>query len=363
MKILLFGEFSGFMNCLKNGLNLLGHEVFLVSRGDGYRNYPADFRWDKHPGPNLHRFERDFVKANFWWHRKLLRGYDIVLFINPNNVDLNEKYNKPIYDYIIENNNKIYLSGSGDTKMMFDFWYNSNTKYRHYYEGYLLENPNHPFKTCDHLRKWEEELLSKIDGYIPIWYEYAEPFRKYDCIKNTIRIPIDLNSQPYRPNRLNDGKLLFYHGMTRACKGTRFIKPAFEKMQKYCGDVATFVCTDKLLPFNEYMELVNKTNVIVDDANSYSIAMNGLFSLSKGRLVMGGAEPVANRELGIEGVNPVYNINPDVEQICDVIKQIIDNRENIEELGLKGRKFVEKYHNYIDIAKQYVQLWEKDLNN
>lgn len=31
MKILLFGEFSGFFNCLKDGLMALGHEVFLLA--------------------------------------------------------------------------------------------------------------------------------------------------------------------------------------------------------------------------------------------------------------------------------------------------------------------------------------------
>lgn len=48
MKILLFGEFSGFFTCLKDGLTALGHEVFLASSGDGFKNYPSDFRWDSH---------------------------------------------------------------------------------------------------------------------------------------------------------------------------------------------------------------------------------------------------------------------------------------------------------------------------
>ena len=29
----------------------------------------------------------------------------------------------------------------------------------------------------------------------------------------------------------------------------------------------------------------------------------------------------------------------------------------IEDLGLKGRKFVEQYHDYIDIAQQYVDIF------
>lgn len=103
------------------------------------------------------------------------------------------------------------------------------------------------------------------------------------------------------------------------------------------------------------MALVSRINVILDDANSYSIAMNGLFALSMGKIVMGGAEPEGNGELGISNVNPVINIEPNVDQICSQIEYIIHNREKIEEWGCLSRKFVEEYHNPIDIAKNTVR--------
>ena len=42
MKILLIGEYSGFHNSLKKGLQQLGHTVVLVGDGDNYKNYPVD---------------------------------------------------------------------------------------------------------------------------------------------------------------------------------------------------------------------------------------------------------------------------------------------------------------------------------
>ena len=362
MKILLFGEFSGLMNCLKDGLVQLGNEVFLASNGDTFKNFPSDFRWDikwmKH-----NRYKQFFDAANIWMHKGLLKGYDIVLFVDPQLVSTFRFVNDPIYKYIIKNNNKIYLSGSGDTKNVFDFWYNSDTKYRSYYEGYIVKDPHYKLlENKRHMKEWEDELMTLIDGYIPIWYEYAEPFRNSPKLRKTIRIPIAINSQEYQPNIVRDGKVVFYHGITRECKGTRFIKAAFEQMKKDYSDRAEFILAEKL-PFNEYMKVIERSNVIIDDANSFSIAMNGLFSLLKGKVIMGGAEPVANKELGIDGVNPVFNINPDVDQICEVMKYIIDNQSHMEEWGKQGRLFVEKYHNSYDIAKQYMDLWEHDLNS
>ena len=362
MKILLFGEFSGFMNCLKDGLVQLGHEVFLASNGDNKKNFPSDFRWDKCV-KFRNQFTQFFYAGNIWWHKDLLKGYDAVLFMDPHLVSSFRFVNDPIYKYIIKNNKKIYLSGSGDTKMMFDFWYNSDTKYRHYYEGYLIENPNYKYFTDKHnYRKWEEELLELIDGYIPIWYEYAEPFRNYDKLKKTIRIPIAIDSQNYAPNVIRNDRVVFYHGVTRECKGTRYIKAAFERMTQEYSEHAEFIIAEKL-PFVEYMKVIERANVIVDDANSYSIAMNGLFSMLKGKVVMGGAEQIANKELGIDDDNPVFNINPDPNQICETIKYIIDNRDKIEKWGKRSHDFVKKYHHSIDIAKVYEDLWKKDLAN
>lgn len=360
MKILLFGEFSGFMNCLKDGLVQLGHEVFLASNGDGYKDYPSDFRWDAHMRPYLGKASMFFNLANVLAHRKILSGFDVVLLIAPHNISKLPFLNKPAYNMLFENNNKVFLSGSGDNEMMYNFWYNSATKYHDYYEGYHIDSPG-KYGNNKSALKWEEELMNRIDGYIPIWYEYAEPFRHYACIKPTVRIPINVKNYEYKDNVVKDDKVVFYHGMTRACKGTRFIKPAFEKMQEKYKGKAEFICAGAL-PFNEYMKVVERTNVIVDDANSFSIAMNGLFSLAKGKLIMGGAESVANRELGIEGVNPVFNICPEVDQICCVIENIMENKDKITEFGLKGRMFVETYHNHVDIAQKYIDIFTKELN-
>lgn len=359
MKILLFGEYSGFFNCLKDGLVALGHDVFLASNGDYTKNYPSDFRWDSHRSNNWGKFAPFYNVANIMLHKKLFMGYDVVLLIGPNNISQYTWLNRIPYDFLRKHNKKVYLSGAGISAHLFDYWYNSHEKYKSYMEGYLVQNPNCRFKSNKRLLEWEDELMNHIDGYIPIWYEYYEPFKDYASCRNIVRIPINPNQFEYKPNIVED-KVVFYHGSRSECKGTRFIKAAFEKMQKHFGDKGEFVCAG-MLPFNEYMKLVERTNVIVDDANSYSVAMNGFFSMLKGKLIMGGAEPVANKMYGYEN-NPIFNICPDVDQICDTMIDILNRKDEIEMIGKQGRKFVEKYHDYKQIAQQYIDIFNKDLN-
>ncbi len=362
MKILLFGEYSGLFNCLKDGLVANGHDVFLASDGNGFKNYPSDYRWDtKLP---VGRFKRIFEIGKIFYEKKLFSGYDAVLLIAPTIFSHYRCFFEPVFNMLINNNEKVFLSGAGMEAIGFNYWYASNEKYHNYVKGYFNdENPvtrkyGRAMYGNQKLMDWGYELLDRINGYIPIWYEYAQPFRTHPKLKETIRIPINVSKYQYKPNKVGD-KIVFFHGIAsrRTCKGTSFIVEAFDRMRAKYGDVAEFRAVGGL-PFDEYMKLLDNTNVILDDANSYSIAMNGLFSLAKGKIVMGGAEPVANAELKLE-YNPVYNLTPDVDQICDCIEDVIRRKEEIEAIGLQGRKFVEEYHDYRDVARKYVEVFNE----
>lgn len=366
MKILLFGEFSGLFTCLKRGLVELGHEVFFVSDGNGFKDYPSDFRYDSHKSARFGRFRAPYNTCNLYLHRHLLKGFDIVYLMDPNLISRHVGLNAPIYRYILKHNKKVFLCGAGDTAIMIDYWLKTDEKYHNYVDGILAphrKSGRTPLYLKPELKEWENELMNSVDGYIPIWYEYAQPFRNYKSTLKTVRIPIPYQDFDYKPNVVKD-KIVFFHGVSTRpqAKGTPYIKEAFRLMEQKYGDVAEFHCAGGL-PFNEYMDLVSRTNVILDDANSYSIAMNGLFSLAKGKIVMGGAEPEGNKELGIDGVNPVINLKPDVGQICSQIEYVIENKDKIEAWGLAGRKFVEQYHDYIQIAKEYELIFKKALEN
>ncbi len=356
MRILLFGEYSGLFNSLKKGLLEEGHEVTTASDGNGYKNFPRDVDWKSNP--KLGRIQHIVELSKLFQQRSLLKGYDVVLMISPSVFSRYRLVNKPVADFLIKNNGKVFLSGAGMTPVVAQYWFNSSDKYHGYLVGNIEDNPSLGKRLHADAAKWEYELLDMINGYIPIWYEYAQPFKNHPKFTKTLRIPIDLSDHKYVPNVIKD-KIVFFHGVPSRvhAKGTPYIQEAFSKMRDKYEDKAEFICAGGL-PFNEYMNLVARTNVILDDANSCSIAMNGLFSLAKGKIVMGGAEPIANKELGLEW-NPVYNLCPNVDQICSCIEDVINKKEQIKEMGLKGRRFVEQYHDCRDVAKQYVEIFEK----
>ncbi len=96
MRILLIGEFSRLHNSLKEGLELLGHEVCIVANGDGFKNYPVDLstkaKWCESKIGTLFRkaihkiTHFDVIKLEFgirfYFHLNQLKNFDVVQLIN-----------------------------------------------------------------------------------------------------------------------------------------------------------------------------------------------------------------------------------------------------------------------------------------
>lgn len=357
----MIGEYSGYFNCLKDGLKKLGHTVFLASPGDGYKNYPSDFRWDSHL--HLGKFQKYYNYFNVILHLYKMRGYDVVLFISPSLFGRFSATNKPIYNYLIKHNKLSYLVGAGLYSYSNKYWYDrKNSKYYGFVSCDIEACKTEKGKSYYFSEKgieWENYIVKKLTGIIPIWYEYAEPYRDFPNLKKTIRTPIDIEKFDYTPNVVKNGKVVFFHGLSRPCKGGKYILAAFDRLREKHKDDAEFIAAGGL-PFDEYMKIIDRTNVVVDDANSYSFCMNAFFSMLKGKIVMGGAEPEGNKELEYEDV-PVVNITADVDQICNAIEDIIARKNEIEAWGRRSREFVEKYHNSVDIAKLFIAQFNRDM--
>ena len=113
------------------------------------------------------------------------------------------------------------------------------------------------------------------------------------------------------------------------------------------------------IPYDEYRYVLDKANIIVDQIYSMSPGMNALTSLAKGKVVLSGAEASHYSIIGEEMNKPIINITPDKKQVIHQIEYILDSRENIENMGLQGRMYIEKHHDYRLIAKKYIEVWEK----
>ena len=197
-----------------------------------------------------------------------------------------------------------------------------------------------------------------VDGLIPVIpFEYELPYKNRSNIRKAIPLPINADEIQYMPNVVND-KIVFFHGINSIeSKGSDIIIRAMKAIEAEYKDQVKCIVADRM-PYEKYLSAVNSANVIIDQCKSYAYGMNACISMGKGKVVMSGAEKPVFYEIPKEEC-PIVNIIPNEAQIVSAMKELIDKKEEFEEMGKKGRKYVEKYHDYMKIAKMYVSEWQK----
>jgi glycosyltransferase involved in cell wall biosynthesis len=133
-----------------------------------------------------------------------------------------------------------------------------------------------------------------------------------------------------------------------------------EYVAKYSDEMELIIAES--VPFDTYIKMYEDAHVFVDQLYSQGFAMNALYAMAKGKVVLSGGENKMYALYGDSEIEkPVINIVPEKEKIIGVLDQIRQNKNRLEEMGLASRKFVEQYHDYKVVARQYVQVWESAI--
>lgn len=366
MKILIVGEYSGFAKNLAIGLRELGHQVIVFASLDGWKK--IDPGSDSVLYPVVHnikigRFEikRTWIFRgiiNFFHFKRDVRKYksyfDAALIINYEFLRLRWDFIRALFSWedlskVMKDKSKVYLSACGD-----DILY---LKYLHHFRYYSQDDVTTRIFFSRRLKKIFHQTIPMIAGVIPVMYEYAASYRYFAHQYNlkvfpTIPLPIHL-----LPNSFSNefrGKIVIFHGLSRKCKGGEFIIPALEKIQNDFPNRVEVIMKGGI-PQEEYLSILAKSNIVVDQCCGYSYGMNALYSMAMGKIVLSGNEPECEQEFGCKV--PIINIKPEVNDIYEKLSWLISLSK--EELELKAKEmysFCHKFHDAKVVAEHYVNL-------
>lgn len=353
MKILLLGEFSALHKNLKEGLIELGHNVTIASSGDGFKAIEADIDLSI-KGNIFNKIIKKISQREYILN--LVKEYDIVQLMNPFIFYIHKFPNKYFFQRLVRNSKKIYMLGAGDDSY---FWKYGREKLKYGpFDDFLKYDCNGKkiyFMESRKAFQINKFMADNCNGIVPIMYEYEVSYSEHGNLLKTIPIPMNIEKINYQENIIHD-KLVIFHGLNRyGFKGTRHVEEAFDILkEKYSDELELII--DGNMPLDKYLEVMKKTNIIIDQTNSYSLGVNGIYAMAMGKVVLGGAEPESLKSLGVE-YSPVINIKPNAQSIVDAVKKLMENKEKIKEIGLESRKFVEEIHGYKTIAKKYLKVW------
>lgn len=378
MRILLVGEFSRLHNSLKEGLLKLGHEVVIVSNGDGFKNYPSDYSnrafWCESKLGNLPRqliyritkFDISKIERGlrFYFLLNKLKGFDCVQLINEAPIQTTSKFELYLLKKLFKQNHKFFLLCSGVDYIILNHMLEKKERYsimNPYFEGTKEIKEQYKwmfdFNSKTHF-KIHKFLLKNINGIIASDLDYVNPLKDNPKFLGMIPNPVNISNSNYIENPI-EGKIVIFLGINIGnsySKGIHLFEKALEIIkQKYADKIEIIVTRN--IPYQDYIKQFNKAHIVLDQIYAYDQGYNALEAMAKGKVVFTGAEKEFEDYYNLSEKVAV-NALPNVENLVTELSILIENPNEIQAIGIRARAFVEKEHNYVKIAEKYLKAWE-----
>lgn len=362
MRILLIGDYGGLHSTLASGLRVLGHEVCVVSDGNGWKNYPRDISFTREKNDLPHGL---LCMGRIVGNLPKLRGYDIVQTTHCPFIPLRSERNIPLYRYLRRNNGKIFMGAFGTDHYYVKACLQSDT-YR--YSDFKVGNRKLDIKAneadikeCLEGKTVEanKEIASTCNGIIACLWEYYAAYKPYFPEKTGfIPLPFNTGSVESRIRQVPD-TVNFFVGIQRArheIKGTDVMLRILKDLSVRYPDICriTTVCD---VPYQQYIHTMDNADVMLDQLYSYTPAMNALLAMAKGIVVCGGGEQENYDIIAEQELRPIINLYPSEDDIRNKLEELILHKERIPELSAQSIEYVHRHHDHIKVAQQYLDFW------
>ena len=105
--------------------------------------------------------------------------------------------------------------------------------------------------------------------------------------------------------------------------------------------------------------MMDQCDVLLDQLYSYTPAMNALLAMAKGLVAVGGGEEENYDILGETELRPIVNVRPSEEDVYRQLEQLILHPGDIARRSAEGIEYVRRHHDYLKVAQQYLDFWNR----
>lgn len=377
MKILLIGEYNSAHRFLKEGLIELGHQAIVVGLKDGFKQVDVDVEIKNCFANNwlLKKIRTitskvlsiDLYSISIWHqlkkHHKQLSDFDIVQIINETPFQCSAKTEAKIFNFLLNENERIYLLSCGDDHISITYADNQKPRYSilsPYFDNKVpKEHFSYSYKYLKpEFNKLHQHIFKNIKGVIASDLDYYFPLKKHSKFLGMIPNPIKIDEFNYSLPIIKD-KIVIFHGINNDNyykKGNDIFEAAL-KIIKEKYDNKVNIITVRSLPYKDYIKSYDKAHILLDQVYAYDQGFNALEAMAKGKVVFTGAEKEWANWYNLEEDTVAINALPDAKAIADKLEWLILNPNKIIEISKNARAFIEKEHDHIQSAQKYLDKW------
>ena len=377
MRILLVGEYNRTHKSLKEGLVELGHEAIVLGLTDGFKKVDVDIEINNKFQSGINKkiralyyrifnsdiYSKEVLKQIKSKHH-LLKGFDVVQFVNESPFLCLPKIEEEIFNLLIKWNGKPFLLSCGtdfpSVKYAFDkkFRYSILTPF---FEGRV--NKSDFSLGLKYLRpdfvRLHKHIYHKIAGVISCDLDYYLPLQGNN--KHIGMIPHAINTAKIKFMELEvNDKIVIFHGINRRNyfkKGNDIFEGALEIVKEKFSHKIEIITVENL-PYKDYLLAFDRAHILLDQVYAYDQGYNALEAMAKGKVVFTGAEKEWLDYYNLEEDKVAINALPNEEKVAEKLVWLIENPNKILEISKNARHFVEQYHNHSVCAKQYLNFYQ-----
>ncbi|MCX4036050.1 MULTISPECIES: hypothetical protein [Aeromonas] len=343
MKILVYGEYSGYGNSLAAGFKELGYEASVFSpNGDGWKNLNSDISLSS--SSKIGRLLELFSIVP-----KFLK-FDVVYIMNP--TFFNFKLLGPLILLLLKIKKiKIYLLCCGD-----DVEYikagESGALEKFVFNGIKYPSVNY-FKTVED--KVVNYLCAKAAlKIIPTMYDYELPW-KLSGFSNKVTKVIPLACHLDAISKLrktNFNSIKIMHGINRRdVKGTDYILSALKRIEEEFKNVTVY--TPEKMSQSDYLRLFSEIDISIDQCKCHSYGMNAIYAMLHGHVVLAPADIHHCKSLGIP-TSPVISISASEDAIYEAVRKVLIEKDKLDSLKYDCYVHARMLHSPVNVCKKLI---------
>jgi glycosyltransferase involved in cell wall biosynthesis len=208
--------------------------------------------------------------------------------------------------------------------------------------------------------KLHQFIYKNCSGIIASDLDYHLPLVGNSKYLGMIPNPININKLQFESLNISD-KIIIFHGINNdnyLKKGNDYFEKALEIIEKKYGSKVEII-TVRSIPYSQYIDLYNRSHILLDQIYGYDQGYNALEAMAKGKVVFTNAETEFTEYYNLTE-KVCINAIPNVDYLVNELSFLIENPAEITAIGKRARTFIEEHHNYVNIAQKYVQKWNEN---
>lgn len=368
MRILLIGDYSGVHSELRAALLSQGHEVQLVSDGDGYKGFSRDmdfsgaatnsrylntiFEYLGIKGLGLYFFKRRLVRK--------LEGFDVVQIINPIALEcFGSLANYFFIKNLVSRNKKLFMCALGDDQewvrscLSGAYKYSPLDKYNIFNIRYYLYSMRYKYGLFFGLL--HRFCMKNASAIIPGLLDYKIAYRGIE--KCTEIVPLPISSARFSLPRQTGHPIKIFHGWQQGKerrKGNDIFDEAVGRILLKYGDLVNYNKVSNVT-FQEYLKLYSDADIFLDQCYSYDRGVNGVLGMASGKVVFSGFEDGSC----LLSESPCIGINAGntVDALYSQLEELLTNLDTIDKIKNSAYEYSTKLHDSHAVAEKYLKVW------